>query len=201
MAELTNEFILEKLKKKFADDILSSAGISDSIPSLRGQLSIMVRKDAIVDVCKFLRDDPDLQFNYLSDLCGADMKNFAEGHPLGDDRVYRKAYLAVEHSDLPAPVPDNERFRVIYILTSLPNKYKIRLVVIIDGARPVCPSVTSVYPAANWAEREAFDMYGIVFEGHPDLRRMYMPEDFEYYPLRKEFPLMGIPGSIPLPPK
>ncbi|MGC8654556.1 MAG: NADH-quinone oxidoreductase subunit C, partial [Candidatus Kryptoniota bacterium] len=84
---------------------------------------------------------------------------------------------------------------------SLPNKYRIRLVVSVDGTKPVCPSITSVYPAANWAEREAFDMYGIVFEGHPDLRRMYMPEDFEYYPLRKEFPLMGIPGSIPLPPK
>lgn len=201
MAELTNEFVLEKLKAKFGDEIISSAGMSYNIPSLRGQLSIVVPKNAIVDICKFLRDDPDLQFNYLSDLCGADMKNFAEGNPLGDDRTYRKAYLAMEHSKLPEPVPDEERFRVIYILTSLPNKFKIRVVVTIDGTKPVCPSVTSIFPAANWAEREAFDMYGIVFEGHPDLRRMYMPEDFEYYPLRKEFPLMGIPGSIPLPPK
>ena len=62
-------------------------------------------------------------------------------------------------------------------------------------------SVTSVWKTANWHERETYDMYGIIFNNHPDLRRMYMPEEFEYYPLRKDFPLMGIPGSLPLPKK
>jgi NADH dehydrogenase subunit C (EC 1.6.5.3) len=62
-------------------------------------------------------------------------------------------------------------------------------------------SVTSVYPTANWHERETYDMFGITFKNHPDLRRMYMPEEFEYYPLRKDFPLMGIPGSLLLPKK
>jgi len=62
-------------------------------------------------------------------------------------------------------------------------------------------SVSSVWKTANWHERETYDMYGITFKNHPDLRRMYMPEEFEYHPLRKDFPLMGIPGSLPLPKK
>ena len=66
------------------------------------------------------------------------------------------------------------------------------------AAVPV-PSLVPVWTGCNWNEREAYDMFGIIFDGHPDLRRMYMPEDFEYYPLRKDFPLMGVPGSIPLP--
>ena len=98
-------------------------------------------------------------------------------------------------------MPSEERFVVIYQLTSFKNKERLRLKVKVDGDNPVCPSITSVFKAANWYEREAYDMFGITFEGHPDMRRMYMPEEYEYYPLRKDFPLMGVPGSIPLPRK
>ncbi len=108
-------------------------------------------------------------FNYCADICGAD--RFTE----------------------------EERFEVIYNLTNLEKRLRLRLKVRVSEENPVVPSVTSVWRAANWHERETYDMYGICFEGHPDLRRMYMPEDFEYYPLRKDFPLIGVPGSIPLP--
>ena len=92
-----------------------------------------------------------------------------------------------------------DRFEVVYNLVDLKNGRRIFLKVRCPEENPVADSVTSVWPNADWAEREVYDMFGIRFNGHPDLRRMYMPEDFEYFPLRKEFPLLGIPGSIDLP--
>ena len=91
------------------------------------------------------------------------------------------------------------RFEVVYNLYSLTNKKYVRLKVLVDEEDLPVPTVTGVWPGANWHERETYDMFGIVFTGHPDLRRMYMPEEFEYFPLRKDFPPMGIPDSLPLP--
>ncbi|MGE5409604.1 MAG: NADH-quinone oxidoreductase subunit C [Clostridiales bacterium] len=91
------------------------------------------------------------------------------------------------------------RFTIVYNLYSLKNKF--RLILKVDIEEESIDSVTSVWHSANWYERETFDMYGIKFINHPDLRRVYMPEEFEYYPLRKEFPLLGIPGSLTLPKK
>ncbi|MEX0944825.1 MAG: NADH-quinone oxidoreductase subunit C [Balneolaceae bacterium] len=93
----------------------------------------------------------------------------------------------------------DERFEVVYNLLSLRDVSRIFLKVRCNEESPEVESVASVWPAANWFEREVFDMFGVNFRNHPDLRRIYMPEDFEYYPLRKEFPLLGIPGSIELP--
>ncbi|NNF04350.1 MAG: NADH-quinone oxidoreductase subunit C [Rhodothermales bacterium] len=109
-------------------------------------------------------------FNYFADLGGAD--RFTE----------------------------EDRFEVFYNLVSFEKGKRIRLKVRVDEDDMTVPTVTDVYRAANWNEREAWDMFGLRFDGHPDLRRMYMPEDFEYHPLRKEFPVLGIPGSLPLPP-
>lgn len=93
----------------------------------------------------------------------------------------------------------DERFEVIYNLLSFKNKTRLFLKVRCEEESPALDSVTSVWPAANWMEREVLDMFGIRFNGHPDLRRIFMPEDFDYFPLRKEFPLLGIQGSIELP--
>lgn len=93
----------------------------------------------------------------------------------------------------------DERFELVYNLVSLRHGERIFIKIRCEEETPEVDSVVSVWPAANWAEREAYDMFGINFRNHPDLRRMYMPEDFQYFPLRKEFPLLGIPGSIELP--
>ncbi|HWP82785.1 MAG TPA: NADH-quinone oxidoreductase subunit C [Bacteroidota bacterium] len=161
---MSNERVLEKLRQQFPDAIHESK-------EFRGELTIVVPKEKIVEVCRFLRDDSELRYDFLSDLCGIDM------------------YTPVN------------RFGVIYNLFSLSTKHRLRLKTFTQEENPKVPTVTEVWPTANWHERETYDMFGIVFEGHPDLRRMYMPEEFEYHPLRKDFPLMGIPGSLTLPKK
>ncbi|MEW5797959.1 MAG: NADH-quinone oxidoreductase subunit C [Bacteroidota bacterium] len=156
--------VVEKLKSNFPNSILD-------VKEFRGEITIHVKKEDIVPVCTFLRDDTSCTFDYCSDICGAD------------------AYTA------------ENRFEVIYNLYSIPLKQRIRLKVFVDESDLHCPSVTSVWPAAEWPERETYDMIGVYFDGNKDMRRMYMPEEFEYYPLRKDFPMMGIPDSIPLPRK
>jgi len=112
-----------------------------------------------------------LLFDSLRDLCGLDMN--------------RKG----------------ERFAVVYNLYSLSTHDRLRLKVGVEEEECSVPTVSGVWKTADWHERETYDMFGITFEGHPDLRRIYMPEEFEYFPLRKDFPLMGVPDSIPLPKK
>jgi NADH-quinone oxidoreductase subunit C len=92
-----------------------------------------------------------------------------------------------------------DRFEVIYNLVSLKHQLRLFLKIRLPEENPAVVTVTDIWTGANWNERETYDMFGIVFEGHPDLRRIFMPEDFKYFPLRKEFPLLGIPGSLELP--
>jgi NADH-quinone oxidoreductase subunit C len=153
-----------KLKERFPHSI-------EDTREFRNDLTVQVRKEDIVKVCNFLKADPELSFDMVIDLCGADM--------------YR---------------PEG-RFEVIYNLYSLKNKKYLCLKVLVNEDDPVVESVTNVWSGANWHERETYDMFGITFKGHPDLRRMYMPEEYEHYPLRKDFPTMGITDSIPLPRK
>ncbi len=96
---------------------------------------------------------------------------------------------------------DEKRFEVSYNIVSLKNRQRLRIATRVEEEHPVLDTVTDIWPSANWYEREAFDMMGVRFHNHPDLRRMYLPEDFEFFPMRKEFPLLGIPGSLPLPEK
>lgn len=92
-----------------------------------------------------------------------------------------------------------QRFEVFYNMVSLKDQIRLFVKVLLEENNPVIQSVTSVWKSANWHEREVYDMFGIQFNDHPDMRRIFMPQDFDYYPLRKEFPLLGIPGSIELP--
>ncbi len=135
----------------------------------RGDLTVVVHATDIVRVAAFIKEEPDLAFDLVVDVLGVDMYR-----PVG-------------------------RFEVVYNIFSVKNKRYLRLKVAVDENHPVVPTVTGVWPGANWHERETYDMFGVRFEGHPDLRRMYMPEEFDYHPLRKDFPLLGIPDSLPLP--
>ncbi|MDZ7720880.1 MAG: NADH-quinone oxidoreductase subunit C [Balneolaceae bacterium] len=92
-----------------------------------------------------------------------------------------------------------DRFEVVYNLISLKHQQRVFVKVRCEEENPEVDSVIPVWKAANWFEREVYDMFGVYFRNHPDLRRIFMPEDFDYFPLRKEFPLLGIPGSIELP--
>ncbi len=94
---------------------------------------------------------------------------------------------------------EDDRFEIFYNLVSVKGKKRIRVKVRIDEEDLQVDSICSVYRSADWHERECYDMLGIIFKDHPDLRRMFLPEDFEHFPLRKEFPSLGIPGSLPLP--
>ena len=96
---------------------------------------------------------------------------------------------------------DEKRFEVAYNLVSIENRNRLRITCKVEEDKPEVPSIVHLFQAAAWNEREAYDMIGVTFPRNPDLRRMFMPEDFEYYPLRKEFPLIGIPGSIQIPEK
>lgn len=93
----------------------------------------------------------------------------------------------------------DDRFEVVYNLVSLATSTRLFVKTRVPEDEPVLPTATGIWSGANWNEREVYDMFGVRFDGHPDPRRIFMPEDFEYFPLRKEFPLLGIPGSIELP--
>jgi NADH-quinone oxidoreductase subunit C len=159
---MTNAEIVEKLRQYSPASILA-------VEEFRGDLTVVVRKDAIVHIAEFIKADPALAFDLIIDVLGVDM--------------YRP----------------EERFEVVYNVYSLRNRRFLRLKVRLPEETPAVPTVTGVWPGANWHERETWDMFGIKFTGHPDLRRLYMPEEFEHHPLRKDFPLMGIPDSLPLP--
>ena len=158
------ELIPQKLKEKFPS-------VDFEVSDYKNELTLKFDKKFIVEVCSFLKSEPELEFTLCSDVTGIDWAT-------------RK-----------------NRFTVVYNIFSLKNNIRLRLKADIDESDCSVDSVSSVWQSANWQERETYDMYGIKFNNHPDLRRMYMPEEFEYHPLRKDFPLMGIPGSIPLPKK
>jgi NADH-quinone oxidoreductase subunit C len=142
---------------------------TEDVSDFRGDLSFTIKKEQFINFAKFLKEDPELQFLMCKDVTAIDWAT-------------RK-----------------KRFTVVYHVYSFKLNYQVRLKVNLDADSPAIESVTSFWASANWYERETFDMYGIKFVNHPDLRRMYMPEGFEYHPLRKDFPVLGIPGSLPLP--
>ena len=126
-----------------------------------GETAIMVHRTDLAKVCWFLRDDRDLKYDHLSDMCGVD-------------------YLGKKDT----------RFEVVYQLYSTKTHDRLRIKVAVHEGERV-PTVSKVWKSANWLERECWEMFGIFFDNHPDLRRLLTIDEYEGYPLRKDFPLMG----------
>jgi NADH-quinone oxidoreductase subunit C len=135
------------------------------------------------------------------DINGTQCALIAREHIQEAGKILKEAFGFTHFIDT-VGIDRNERkmrFEVTYNLRNPETKERIFLKVRCDERDAHIPTVVHIWSGANWNEREVYDMFGVIFDGHPDLRRMYMPDDFEYYPLRKDFPLMGVPGSIPLP--
>jgi NADH-quinone oxidoreductase subunit C len=135
------------------------------------ELAIELRPDALLEAARTLRDHPALRFEQLMDLCGVDYLDYGQESAAG--------------------ARTGPRFAVVYHLLSLSHNRRLRVRVFLEGDPPIVDSVAELWPAANWYEREAFDLYGIVFEGHPDLRRLLTDYGFVGHPFRKDFPLTG----------
>jgi len=134
-------------------------GVEPEIGSATDQPTIIVPADRTVEVLTVLRDVPGLQFTFLSDLTAVDWW------------------------------PGEPRFEVVYHLVSFEQTSRLRLKARVSGATPHIQTVSGLWPAANWLEREVWDLFGIVFDGHPDLRRLLTPDDWEGHPLRKDYPV------------
>ena len=149
----SNDGVIEAAKKAIGDALVEAR---DRI----GEITLVVNREALVDVCRALRDTPGLEYQQLMEIAG------------------------VDYPERP------ERFEVVYHLLSLTKNRRIRVTVLTDEQTPV-PSVTGLWPVAGWLEREVYDMYGVLFAGNPDLRRILTDYGFEGYPQRKDFPLTG----------
>jgi NADH-quinone oxidoreductase subunit C len=137
------------------------------LDGMRGQAVVTAAPGALPDVLRTLRDDAELRFDLLADLTAVD-------------------YLG-----------RSPRFEVVYQLQSIAKHHRLRVKVPVDGPEPVVPTATGIWKSALWAEREVFDMYGIRFDRHPDLRRILMYPEFQGHPLRKDYPLDGRQALVP----
>ncbi len=143
----------EYLKQKFPDAVLE-------IHNFRGDETAVIRREALLEIARFIKSNPDFDLNMLIDLTAVD------GLPLNW----------------------NPRFEAIYHFYSLAKNHRLRLKVRVEEKEPVLPTLTEIWPIADWLEREVWDMFGIRFEGHPNLKRILMYEEFVGHPLRKDYP-------------
>jgi NADH-quinone oxidoreductase subunit C len=141
---------------------LQRPDLADAISEAFYEVTMIVPRDKIVELCSYLKTAPDFEFNFLADLCGVDRG------------------------------PEEEpRFEVNYHLFSTTKHHRLRLKVVLTDDDPHVATVTGVWRTANWHERETYDLLGIVFDDHPDLRRILLPDEWEGHALRKDFPLRG----------
>jgi NADH-quinone oxidoreductase subunit C len=152
LSEAADSITIRKIRKHFAEWIIEAH-------APLGQDTVVVAPPALFQLARFLRDDPELLYNYLMDLTVVD-------------------YL-----------PRNPRFEVVYHFFSLPNNSRVRIKVPVGGPEPEVESLAPLWQGANWFEREAWDMFGVRFRNHPDLRRLLLYPEFQGHALRKDYPI------------
>ena len=187
--------LAERLKEHFGD-LLQSCVVD------RGQVTIEITRQQQRDICLKLRDDPAFKFEQLMDLCGVDYSTYGEaewatgaasgtGFSRGVDGE-TSGRLEPGAAEASSSADGARRFAAVMQLLSIKNNQRLRVRTYADDAGfPVVDSVMDIWASANWYEREAFDLFGIVFEGHPDLRRILTDYGFIGHPFRKDFPLIG----------
>jgi NADH-quinone oxidoreductase subunit C len=166
-------------------------GVLTRVPSLPDELGYEVPPEKLKEVALSLRDSPDLKFEILVDVAGIDYLDYGT--------TEWKTYSATTsgfsrgvNRDAPRKPHDGARFAVAYHLLSITHNHRLRLRSrCVDAEDPIIDSVVDIWPGANWFEREAFDLFGILFTGHPDLRRILTDYGFIGHPFRKDFPLIG----------
>ena len=183
-----HETLAARIEERFGEQVTRVA-------SSCGELTIEVDKDDLLAVAVALRNEPEFGFEMLMDVCGVDYLDYGEvewttssATETGFSRgVERKTVILDEADEF-----DARRFAVVYHLLSLRHNTRLRMRVFTGtGNPPIVRSVVDIWNSANWFEREAFDLYGILFEGHPDLRRILTDYGFIGHPFRKDFPLIG----------
>jgi NADH-quinone oxidoreductase subunit C len=158
----------------------------------RGDATVLVSRESLIEVARALKNDAPFQMNFLIDLTAVDFASFGTSPA---PAFFFSSGVAVKPSaDIPATdtwpgPPDNARFAVIYHFFSLSLKHRLRLVVPLQEEDPEIDSLTPLWKAADWLEREVWDMFGIRFRGHPNLKRILMYDEFVGHPLRKDYPV------------
>jgi NADH-quinone oxidoreductase subunit C len=187
--------------KNLSDHLLDCFGTRVEITkSSNGQVAIQVPVDEWLDVAQTLRDDPRFVFSQLTDLCGVDYLGYGQSEWDTKDATHEGFSRGVEGAgpgrfdwaNRPESGHVEQRFSVVVHLISISHNMRISMTTFAaDEGMPIVPSLVDVWNSANWYERETFDMFGIVFEGHPDLRRILTDYGFTGHPFRKDFPLIG----------
>jgi NADH-quinone oxidoreductase subunit C len=177
--------LAEQVEARFKDALVR-------VPSSVGELTFEVQADRLLEVCKALRDEKAFRFEQLMDVCGLDYLSYGDAEWRTEDATksgFSRGVKRIEPAAEPAP---ERRYAVVYHLLSVSRNERLRLRVFCTGHEPpMVASVTGLWASAAWFEREAFDMFGILFDGNPDLRRILTDYGFVGHPFRKDFPLSG----------
>jgi len=180
-----------KLEQRFSNELISCI-------LNRGQVTMVLPVEHLLSICKALRDDEQFAFSQLSDLCGVDYSGYGqvdwatnETSSTGFSRGRQSQSIGNSNNATVNINESSQRFAVVYHLLSLKHNIRLRLRCFLSDESPRIDSVTDIWNSADWYEREAFDLFGILFDGHPDLRRILTDYGFIGHPFRKDFPLEG----------